>query len=275
VSATIVGDATERDIRIETRDVIAVFTNRGARLKSWRLKKYRDQQQQPQELIENQPTYPLPFTLRTADEQLNTTLNESIYFASTIPTTVITAPTDLRFEYRNEAGIRALKEFHLIPDSYIIEFRADVAAGDRAVAPAVVWGPAVGDIAEVSRYTQKAEGFFFMSAAQRLSRTSPTAVRRRVPFCRRGRQLFDRRAADGRDHDYLSGCRFRAPSGTPARSGFVHRAQRRNAGQVLRRAQSFDVLAALGPMSRARSTRDVCRHRRPAAQIAQMGRGYV
>jgi YidC/Oxa1 family membrane protein insertase len=170
VSATIVGDATERDIRIETRDVIAVFTNRGARLKSWRLKKYRDQQQQPQELIENQPTYPLPFTLRTADEQLNTTLNESIYSASTIPTTVITAPTDLRFEYRNEAGIRAVKEFHLIPDSYIIEFRADVAAGGRAVAPAVVWGPAVGDIAEVSRYTQKAEGLFFQAGkAQRLS----------------------------------------------------------------------------------------------------------
>jgi YidC/Oxa1 family membrane protein insertase len=170
VSATVVGDATERDIRIETRDVIAVFTNRGARLKSWRLKKYRDQQQQPQELIENQPAYPLPFTLRTADEQLNTTLNESIYSASTIPTTVITAPTDLRFEYRNEAGIRAVKEFHLIPDSYIIEFRADVAAGDRAVAPAVVWGPAVGDIAEVSRYTQKAEGLFFQAGkAQRLS----------------------------------------------------------------------------------------------------------
>jgi YidC/Oxa1 family membrane protein insertase len=172
VSTTVVGDSTERDIRIETRDIIAVFTNRGARLKSWRLKKYRDQQQQPQELIENQPAYPLPFTLRTADEQLNTTLNESLYSASTVPTTVIAAPTDLRFEYRNEAGVRAVKEFHMIPDSYIIEFRADVAVGDRAVspAPAIVWGPGVGDIAEVSRYTQKAEGLFFQSGkAQRLS----------------------------------------------------------------------------------------------------------
>ena len=56
-SATVVGDTTERDIRIETRDVIAVFTNRGARLKSWRLKKYRDQQMQPQELIENQTRF--------------------------------------------------------------------------------------------------------------------------------------------------------------------------------------------------------------------------
>src|ERR1043165_2875721 len=37
VSATVVGDGDERDVKIENRDVIAVFTNRGARLKSWRL----------------------------------------------------------------------------------------------------------------------------------------------------------------------------------------------------------------------------------------------
>src|SRR6478672_491381 len=36
-AAAVVGESTERDVRIETRDVIAVFTNRGARLKSWRL----------------------------------------------------------------------------------------------------------------------------------------------------------------------------------------------------------------------------------------------
>src|SRR4029453_19268134 len=33
-AATVVGETGERDIRIETRDVIAVFTNRGGRLKS-------------------------------------------------------------------------------------------------------------------------------------------------------------------------------------------------------------------------------------------------
>ena len=169
-AATLVGDTAEREIRVETRDVIAVFTSRGARLKSWRLKKYLDQQRQPQELIEQTPSHPLPFTLRVADEQLNATLNDSLYSASTVPSTVIAAPTDVRFEYRNEAGVHAVKEFHLAPDSYMIGFRVDVAAGERAVAPAIVWGPAVGDVAEVSRYTQKAEGLFFQGGkAQRLS----------------------------------------------------------------------------------------------------------
>src|SRR6266508_3076622 len=32
-AAPVVSEPTERDVRVETRDVIAVFTNRGARLK--------------------------------------------------------------------------------------------------------------------------------------------------------------------------------------------------------------------------------------------------
>jgi len=53
-AAALVGDTTERDVRVETHDVVALITNRGARLKSWRLKKYLDQERKPQELVENQ-----------------------------------------------------------------------------------------------------------------------------------------------------------------------------------------------------------------------------
>src|SRR5215831_1642877 len=34
----LVGETSEREVKVETRDVTAIFTNRGARLKSWRLK---------------------------------------------------------------------------------------------------------------------------------------------------------------------------------------------------------------------------------------------
>jgi len=169
-AATVVGETSEREIRIETRDVIAVFTNRGARLKSWRLKKYLDQQKQPQDLVEQVTTHPLPFSLRTTDEQLNATLNGSLYAVGAVPEGIIAAPSDIRFEYRNAAGVHAVKEFHLAPDSYMMSVRTDVTSGDHAVVPAIAWGPAVGDIAEVSRYTQKAEGLFFQRGkAQRLS----------------------------------------------------------------------------------------------------------
>jgi YidC/Oxa1 family membrane protein insertase len=161
-AAALVGETSERDITVETRDVIAVFTNRGARLKSWRLKRYLDKEKQPQELIERDlPTQPLPFTLASGDEKLDRTLNAALYAAGEQPPGPITAPTDLRFEYRDSSGVHAVKEFRLTPESYVITFRPEVRAGERAVNPTIVWGPAVGDIAEVSRYVQSAEGLLF------------------------------------------------------------------------------------------------------------------
>jgi YidC/Oxa1 family membrane protein insertase len=161
-AAAVVGETAERDIRVETREVIAVFTNRGARLKSWRLKRYLDQAGRPQELIENLSTQPLPFTLRTGTDTIDSTLNSSLYAVSGAPPAALdAAPADLRFEYRNSAGLQAVKEFHLEPRSFMVTFRAIVRNGERAMSPAIVWGPAVGDVVEVSRYTTKAEGIVF------------------------------------------------------------------------------------------------------------------
>ena len=68
-ATALVGDATERDVRVDTRDVIAVFTNRGARLKSWRLKHFLDQKNEPLELVATElaGTQPLPFSLTVND----------------------------------------------------------------------------------------------------------------------------------------------------------------------------------------------------------------
>jgi len=257
-AATVVGDTNERDVRIETRDVVAVFTNRGGRLRSWRLKKYLDQQRQPQELIENQlATQPLPFSLRTTDDQLNATLNGSLYSVSGVPTaTTIGLPVELRFEYRNDAGVHAVKEFHLDPDSYMIRFRADIASNDRALLPAVVWGPAVGDLAEVSRYTQKAEALFFQAGkAQRLS----TKDISKQPFYD-GEFLFA-----GVDDNYFMTAAFPAgptkityqpvsippppPSKDAARElvSFAIEPKRSEAVRFFAGPKDFDVLAAIGP----------------------------
>ena len=44
-------DTTERDIVVENDAVRAVFTNRGAVLKSWVLKRYRDHSGAPLDLV--------------------------------------------------------------------------------------------------------------------------------------------------------------------------------------------------------------------------------
>jgi YidC/Oxa1 family membrane protein insertase len=161
-AAPLVADSTERDIRVETRDVVAVFTNRGARLKSWRLKRYLDAAKQPQELIEHETTtQPLPFTLRTTNDAETAALNTALYSVSGAPAALADSPVDLRFEYRDSSGLAAVKEFHLEPASYIVTFRANVKAGDRAITPAIQWGPAVGDVGEMSRYVAKAGGLLY------------------------------------------------------------------------------------------------------------------
>ena len=163
----LVSEASEREVRVETQDVIAVFTNRGARMKSWRLKKYLDPRREPQELVEKDlPGQPLPFTLTTGDERLDLTLNTALYAVGDLPATPITAPASVRFEYRDSAGVSAVKEFQFTPTSYVVAVHPVVTSGGRAIAPAIAWGPAVGDIAEISRYTQAAEGLLFQKGGK-------------------------------------------------------------------------------------------------------------
>jgi YidC/Oxa1 family membrane protein insertase len=159
----LVADTAERDVRIETRDVIAVFTNRGARLKSWRLKRYFDRQRQPQELIEPLAGQPLPFTLRTNNEALTSTLNDGLYTVSGAPPAAgeIASPVELRFEYRDSAGVHAVKTFQFEPASYIVSYHATIKGGEGAISPTVAWGPAFGDTGEVSTYVLKAEGILY------------------------------------------------------------------------------------------------------------------
>ncbi len=154
-----VGDAAERDIRIENADVIATFTNRGARLKSWKLKKYFDHRRQPQELVEQLPNQPLPFTLKTANDAVNATITNALYSVSGEPSGSTPAPVDLRFEYRDSSGLDVVKEFHLEPTFYLMTLRAIVHEGGAELPATVQWGPGIGDTGVGTIYgAQKAQG---------------------------------------------------------------------------------------------------------------------
>ena len=164
LATALVADTAERDVRVETRDVIALFTNKGARLKSWRLKHYLDQQKQPQELIEHVPSQPLPFTLRAGSDTTTATVNEGLYTVTGAPaTTADASPVDLRFEYRDSAGVHAIKQFHLDPSSYVFTFQATVTESDKPLTPSIFWGPAIGDVGELSRVVKRSEGILYQA----------------------------------------------------------------------------------------------------------------
>src|SRR5262245_38675343 len=156
----VVSEGTERDIKIETDAVVAVFTNRGARLKSWRLKRYFDEHKHPQELIAPLPGQPLPFTLRVDDASTNRAINDALFAVRN------DQATELSFEYRDNAGLAVTKEFHLDPSSYLLTVRVAVNDASRAIPAAILWGPAVGDSGQTSSYTQKAEGILSPQGAK-------------------------------------------------------------------------------------------------------------
>ena len=178
-AAPVVSDSTERDIRIETPQVVAVFTNRGARLKSWRLKKYFDSRHAPLELVavDLADTQPLPFSLRTSDAATTADLNTSLYTVRGAPalSVVQTTPTELTFEYQDDAGLHAVKTFRVDPVGYTVTFQTRISGSAGAINPEIVWGPGLGDSdAQAGRYAVKAGALY--SAAGKVSRVAAKGI---------------------------------------------------------------------------------------------------
>ncbi|MGE3188668.1 MAG: membrane protein insertase YidC, partial [Vicinamibacterales bacterium] len=150
VGEPVVGDTEERDIVVDTAYVHAVFTNRGARLRHWVLKNYKNERGEPMDLIpEDLPAgVPSPFSLRLEDAAATARLNESLYRLTSPASTTLdgtTRPVTLTFEMESADGLAATKTFAMEPDSYLVTFSVSVTEGGRALNPTVEWGPGLGD----------------------------------------------------------------------------------------------------------------------------------
>ena len=74
-------EETERTITVDTADVTAVLTNRGAQILSWRLKHYTDDHGRPVDLVPAglPRDTPRPFALRAEDPATTARLNAAFY----------------------------------------------------------------------------------------------------------------------------------------------------------------------------------------------------
>jgi YidC/Oxa1 family membrane protein insertase len=143
------GEPAERDITVETRTVQAVFTNRGARLKHWMLKQYRNDAGQPLDLVpaaENVNNAYTPFSLRVEDPAVTSTLNGALYRSDASGTIDATAgPVTVSFTWQGGNGLGVSKTFTLQPDGYILSFTASVKREGQVLTPNIEWGPGLGD----------------------------------------------------------------------------------------------------------------------------------
>jgi YidC/Oxa1 family membrane protein insertase len=161
----LVSDQAEREIVVETKTLRAVFTNRGARLESWTLKKYLDPRKQPQELVPHyvSPSEPRPFELKVDDAAATARMKDALFLVTSDGTDRVDATAQARtvvFEFKDAAGLAVKKTFTFEPATYVVTVSADVTLGDRPLNPTVLWGPGLGDQipgAATSSYVQKPE----------------------------------------------------------------------------------------------------------------------
>ena len=131
-----------KEIRVETDNYIALFTNRGARLKSFTFKNYRssvESNSPPFEIIEPAPGLPLPLGIRWQDPKPFD--DEELLYAVEGSATKLTgdSKSTLVFTGRTESGTVVTKTFAFSGSTYPIALEVSVKAADgRAPIPELI-----------------------------------------------------------------------------------------------------------------------------------------
>lgn len=135
--------SAESEIVIENDLYRIAFTNRGAQVKSWVLKKFNDDKGQPLELVNRVASekYGYPLSLWTYDETQRNKLNSALYVASSTGT--MHAPAEVTFEYADpEFTVRKSFRFD---DTYVVQIETSVSSKDAPVTAFPMWPAGFGD----------------------------------------------------------------------------------------------------------------------------------
>jgi YidC/Oxa1 family membrane protein insertase len=144
-----VAGQAEADIVVDTPLYRAVWSNKGAVLKSWKLKKFKDSQKEDLDLVPalafETDRYPLSLGLEDADlaGRLNTALFEPSASGLDLADG---AKGELRFVYSDGASVRAEKTFVFTGGTYALTTDIKVWKNGQPIASSVLWGPGISNV---------------------------------------------------------------------------------------------------------------------------------
>jgi YidC/Oxa1 family membrane protein insertase len=150
--------AAEQETVIENDLYRITFTNKGAQVKSWILKNYKDDTGRQLELVPTGATvetqqngqtvlqsavqkYGYPMSLWTYDEGLRKRLNSALYVSSA--TGNLAAPADITFEYAD--GDLMVRKTFRFDHSYVVKVQTSVTSKGQAVPAYPAWPAGFGD----------------------------------------------------------------------------------------------------------------------------------
>jgi YidC/Oxa1 family membrane protein insertase len=136
----------ETEVVVETPLYRAVWSNQGGVLKSWQLKKYKDDEGEVLELVSPraQEVGLYPFRLETGDKQFDQTIHQVLFQPSVTSLNIQPGEAaELSFTYATEDGTLVTKTFAFSGDSYVISINITVIKNNTPLTPSVLWGPSI------------------------------------------------------------------------------------------------------------------------------------
>jgi YidC/Oxa1 family membrane protein insertase len=166
-----VAAAAEQTTTVENENYRIVFTNRGAEVKSWVLKRYEDDNGKPLDLVnpETAAKFGYPLSLYSYDAGLRQRLATALFVPSA--TGNLTAPGELTFDYTS-GGLVVKKTFRF-DESYVIHVTASVTNDGSALPTLITWPAGIGDQNTLAAYS-KAQ--FDSSQNGKFEKTAPKKV---------------------------------------------------------------------------------------------------
>ena len=148
--------ATDAVANAETQTVVEnelyriTFTNRGAQVTSWILKKYKDDDGKPLDLVNKSAAskYGHPLSLYTYDAGVRDRVNTAMFVASS--TGPLNAPGELSFSY--SAGGLAVKKKFTFDASYVVHATVSATNNGSPFSAFLSWPSGLGDQATLPSY---------------------------------------------------------------------------------------------------------------------------
>ena len=158
--------AAETQTVVENDLYRIVFTNRGAQVKSWVLKKYKDDKGQPLDLVNPATSnLGLPLSLFTYDDALRSKINSALYVVN--PTSQVAVPGELNFEFSD--GSVSVHKTLRFDHSYVVWLETEVTVNGKPAQAYPSWPAGFGDQGTAPSWASARIDYFAGDRVERLA----------------------------------------------------------------------------------------------------------
>ena len=161
--------SSEQETVVDTDLYRITFTNRGAQVKSWILKKYKHDvgSDKPLELVHEDAAkqYGYPLSLWTWDEGLRNKLNSALYVGNQQGT--LRAGSAVSFEY-SDSSLVVRKTFSF-DETYVVRVETSVQQNGGGVAALVAWPAGFGDQTIAPTYANALVDYEYQDSVERIN----------------------------------------------------------------------------------------------------------